>query len=125
MRIVGQVAVQLGEAAIGIGISMIAIKASFSNPYTAIAAGVALVALGSALGAIANNALNSTPSTGAAEIGGQGSTGGSSFSGGGQPSVSSRGGEFVFRIRGRELIGVIENELAASKRLGGAGAIIA
>lgn len=123
LRVVGQVATQLGEAAIAIGISMIAIKASFSNPYTAIAAGVALVAIGSALGAIATKAVNPS-SSGTSEVSGQGSSGRSSFSGGGQPSVSSRGGEFVFRIRGRELIGVIENELAASKRLGGAGAII-
>lgn len=123
LRVVGQVATQLGEAAIAIGISMIAIKASFSNPYTAIAAGVALVALGSALGAIATNAVSST-STGAGEVSGQGSGGRSSFSGGGQPSVSSAGGTFVFKIRGRELIGVIENELNASKRLGGVGSIV-
>jgi hypothetical protein len=65
----GNVATQVGETLISMGTM---IQMSITNPLAMIAAGIALVALGSALGAIATNAY-----------------GGGSAGGGGSPSFSS------------------------------------
>jgi len=48
-QIIGQFAKQVGEATIATGVAMLAIKASISNPYVAIAAGAVLVAAGAAI----------------------------------------------------------------------------
>ena len=128
----GAILVQLGELAIKTGLGILAVKKSLQtlNPYVAIAAGVGLVALGSAF------------STKASSIGG--SMGSSASSGGGSQrgslstgadvstptsSVNSGGGTFnnsgtvVFEISGQKLIGVLSNTLGANKRLGGSLAI--
>lgn len=47
LKSIGQLMVQLGRAAIQIGVTMSAIKASFKTPVAAIAAGIALTVLGS------------------------------------------------------------------------------
>lgn len=123
---IGSILVQLGELAISTGIGILAINTALKslNPYVAIAAGVALVALGSLVSSSAAKIGSSGgTSAGTSSVSGQGSSS-NSFSGGSSSNLSaSTGGEFVFRIRGRELIGVIENELSASRRLGGIGTI--
>ena len=124
---IGAMLIQLGELAISTGIGILAINTALKslNPYVAIAAGVALVALGALVSSSAAKiGSGGGQSTGSGSVSGQGSSSVNSFSGGSSSNLStSTGGEFVFRIRGRELIGVIENELAASRRLGGIGTI--
>jgi hypothetical protein len=75
MNILGDVAVQIGKAALKIGVGMLAIRESFKNPTTAIAAGIALIAMGaviknfganfsSGVTAFANGGIVSSPTLG-------------------------------------------------------------
>lgn len=69
---IGNMAVQLGQMAIGVGIAVSGIKAALEtlNPVVAIAAGVALVALGSAVKGAAAKISKGKGSTPAASVGG-------------------------------------------------------
>ena len=67
---VGAMAVQLGQLAISTGITMAAIQKAFANPYTAIAAGIALVAVGAAVSSKAKAITSGSGGGGAASGGG-------------------------------------------------------
>jgi len=116
----GTILTSMGQMAIQIGVGLLGIKTALKslNPAIAIAAGVALIALGSFFS-------SKTSSIGGSIGGGGGTSGGtgagannnsftsSGFSGG------SSGGTVVFEISGQKLIGVLNNTLNSNKRLGG------
>ena len=111
----GDMAIKLGRSAIAIGITMKAIKLSFKNPFTAIAAGVALVAVGSAMKGVSGIVSGG---------GGGGVSGGtntyspsSTSSGGGSSSSALQ--NVVFEIQGTKLVGVLSNTLSRNRSLGG------
>lgn len=128
----GAILVQLGELAIKTGLGILAVKKSLQtlNPYVAIAAGVGLVALGSAFSSKASSiggSMGSSASSGGGSQRGSLSTGADVSTP--TSSVNSGGGTFnnsgtvVFEISGQKLIGVLSNTLGANKRLGGSLAI--
>lgn len=120
LGIVGDIAVQLGKAAIGIGIGMIAIKAAFSNPLTAIAAGAALIAIGAVIKGAAGIVQGGGSGGGAmASPGGSGgSRSSSNYSNNSVGNGGSNGisGTVVFEIGGDKLIGVLKNTQAKNLR---------
>lgn len=125
----GGVLVELGKMAITTGVGILAIQTALKslNPYVAIAAGAALIALGGAvkgsikgLGNSASGGGNSgAGSAGNFNTGASYSSPSSSFSSSGGGS-SSNNGTVVFEIAGNKLIGVLNNTLDSNKRLGGA-----
>lgn len=121
----GGILTNLGAMAIEIGVGMLGIKAALKtlNPFAAIAAGVALVALGSIFSSKAS-------SIGGSMGGSGGSTSTSTGNGANTRTTSSssggsfsNGGTVVFEISGQSLIGVLSNTLDKNKRLGGSLAI--
>lgn len=133
----GGILSDMGKMAIQVGVGMLGIKAALKtlNPYAAIAAGVALVALGSVFssksksigGSIGGGASGGSSGGGGGSVDQRGSmqTGASvssptsSVSGGG--SFNNSGGTVVFEIAGQKLIGVLNNTLQGNLRLGGGG----
>ena len=97
---------------------MQAIKLSFTNPFTAIAAGVALVAIGSAIKGVSGIVSGGGNSGGGGVSSNTGTYSPSSTSSGGG---SSSGGmqNVVFEIQGTKLVGVLSNTLARNRNLGG------
>ena len=138
-------AIQLGKIAIATGIGLTGIKKAFEPPFhpgVAIAAGVALVTLGSvvksqikktgsSIGASSGGSSFSSPNTfsppntfsnftSLAQITAQGA--GPSFAGGGGFSASNNM-QFRFVMRGDELIGVMDNTIAKGDAIVGRGTI--
>jgi CheY-like chemotaxis protein len=136
-------AIQLGKIAIFAGLGIEKIKSAFKNLHgpTAIAAGVALVTLGSvvksqikqtgsSIGASSGGSSFSSPNTfsppntfssftSLAQITAQGA--GPSLAGGG--SSASNNMQFRFVMRGDELIGVMDNTIAKGDAIVGRGTI--
>ena len=117
---VGGILMQLGEMAIGVGIGLKAIKEAFKtmNPYVAIAAGAALVALGAMFSAGARKLGNS--------MGSGGGYSGTSSMQNSQPSLGNsdyRGAyqddfRVEFKIGSNELVGVLDTANQRRNRLG-------
>lgn len=122
----GSMLKELGKATIAYGVGLIAVKAAIKNPYLAVAAGVAMVALGSAMSSAVSKSSSSALGGGGSSGGGgrSVSTGadysspasGASSAGGGSTFGS---GTVVFEISGTSLVGVLSNTLDKNRRIGG------
>lgn len=110
----GDMAISVGKLAIQLGTAMLAIKAAlnFGGPWAAIAAGVALVALGAAIKSSMSNIASGNYSAGGSVATSTGSYGGSSTGVGTSfdtrdITVNVKGS---LRADGNQLLAVIENE---------------
>lgn len=116
----GKLLSEFGKQLIAYGVGMIAVKLAIKNPYLALAAGAALVVLGSALTASVNKTVESSGIGGSggnvSTSAGTGTTGGFSNTSFSQGNGSS-GGEVVFRISGPDLIGTINRNVSSESRL--------
>lgn len=116
----GSMLQELGKATIAYGVGLIAVKAAIKNPYLAVAAGVAMVALGSAMSkSVSKSSSSALGGGGSGSVQGGNSVSSPTSSTGGGGGSSFQGGTVVFEISGQSLIGVLGNTLDKNRRLGG------
>ena len=113
----GNIMVQLGKQAITLGVSMLKIKAAIKGlgGVGAIAAGTALVAVGSAFANKASQ-IGDQMGNNSGNIGGGGQN-----SGGRQTAITSsnfQSSEVVFKIKGRDLVGVLDRNSDVAQVIG-------
>jgi tetratricopeptide (TPR) repeat protein len=115
LKVVANFGKQLGEILIAQGVALLAAKFALKNPYTAIAAGVALVAISSALNASVSKAHGGTFGGGSA--GGSSNTSTASRF---QPTSTEQRIDLSgnFKVDGRDLVLVLDNQSIAKNRLG-------
>jgi len=105
--VVGQFMVQLGQLMVALGIGMTGLKAAISsmNPIVAIGAGVALIAVGSAISSLSKKGLGGSSNGGS-------SPAASGYSGSQNQSnaAQSLSGNVVFELQGNTLKGVLNNQ---------------
>jgi len=116
----GGILTDMGKMAIQVGIGLLGIRAALQslNPAVAIAAGVALIALGSFFSS-KSKAIGGSIGGGATSGASGSGANNQSFSSSGFSSRSNEGGTVVFEIAGQKLVGVLSNTLNANRRLGG------
>ena len=114
----GKILSELGKQLVKYGVGLLAIKIAMKtlNPYVAIAAGAALIALGAGVTASINKQSDSVGGGGkiSSSSGVSNSTGFSSsnYSGGGLS-----GGEYVFRLSGPDLVATFNRNVSADDRV--------
>lgn len=117
IKAVGVELVKMGVLAQAYAKVVLFMKKAFQNPVALAVAGVALVAIGSAISASAKRV---GAGGGGGVSGGSGSdANNSSFTSSSFSSRGSDGGTVVFEIAGQKLVGVLSNTLNANRRLGG------
>lgn len=117
---IADISIQLGKQAIAIGVAMIAIKQAFSNPFTAIAAGIALVALGGFIkGTVSKTTQGGSSSGTSSSASSAGSSSGYTPRSSSTSNAGFSGGNVVFEIAGEKLVGVLSRTLQKNKNLGG------
>jgi len=122
----GSIMVKYGKLILAFGLASEGLKAAMKNPFgggaAAVVAGIALIAIGSAISSFASSTSSGASSSGVSSSGGSGSSNNqvssnSGFSSG--ISSGSSGGTVVFEIAGTKLVGILSNTLRRNNSLGG------